>query len=209
SELETLRAQVDVYGQFKKLLDDTRFACWFGSKKEKEQGRKQSRELLALYDEIDRKTDRGAAGWPPLNAEQQQLLKEDAFEAFLVAALVEQDLAADAGEAVRKNAARHAVDWLNRAERILPDTRVLYVKRARCWGTLGDRAADAADTRRAGVIAPTSAVDHFWHGYDNHERGDEARARNDAKSAQEYYRMEIAAYAAFLRLRPDQFWGYF
>jgi tetratricopeptide (TPR) repeat protein/tRNA A-37 threonylcarbamoyl transferase component Bud32 len=209
AKLDTLRTQVDVYGLFKKLLDDTRFACWFGSKQEKEQGRKLCRELLALYDEIEQKKDRGAAGWPPLNTEQQQLLSEDAFESFLVAALVEQELASDEGETARKNAARQAIDWLNRAERILPDTRVLYTNRAQCWGTLGNREANAADTARATAIAPTSAVDQFWHGFDNHRRGNEARARKDTKSAQEFYHQEIAAYAAFLQLRPDQFWGYF
>jgi tetratricopeptide (TPR) repeat protein/tRNA A-37 threonylcarbamoyl transferase component Bud32 len=207
AELDTLRAQVDLYALFKKQLDDARFACWFGSKQEKEQGRKQCRELLALYDQIDRREGRGAAGWPPLNDEQKQLLKEDIFEAFLVAALVEQELAD--GEAAKKDAARQAIDWLNRAEQILPGTRALYANRAQCWGTLGDAEAGKADVEQAKSIPPTSAVDHFWHGYADHRRGDEAKARNDGKAAQGFYRQEVAEYAAFLQLRPDQFWGYF
>jgi tetratricopeptide (TPR) repeat protein/tRNA A-37 threonylcarbamoyl transferase component Bud32 len=207
ADLGALKAQVDVYAEFKKLLDNARFACWFGSKQEKEQGRTYCRQLLALYDEIVGRHYRGAAGLPPLNAEQQQLFKEDVFEAFLVAALVEQELAD--GEAARKDAARQAIDWLNRAEQVLPGTRALYANRAQCWGTLGDADADKADVERAKSIPPTSAVDRFWHGYADHRRGDEAKARNDARAAQGFYRQEVAEYAAFLQMRPDQFWGYF
>src|SRR5262249_20243112 len=58
-------------------------------------------------------------------------------------------------------------------------------------------------------IPPDSAVDHFWHGFANHLRGDEAAARKDAKAANDFYRQELAEYAAFLRLLPEHFWGYF
>jgi tetratricopeptide (TPR) repeat protein/tRNA A-37 threonylcarbamoyl transferase component Bud32 len=209
SSLETLKSQIDVYVEFKKQLDNARFACWFGSKQQRQQGRESCRRLLALYDEIEQRTGQGAAGLPPLNAEQEQLFKEDVFEAFLVAALVEQELAAGGDEEAKKQAARQGIDWLNRAEQVLPGTRALHVNRAEFWGKLGDSAADKADLDIAKSIPPTSAVDHFWHGYADHRRGDKARAEKNEKAAQDSYRQEIAEYAAFLQMRPDQFWGYF
>jgi tetratricopeptide (TPR) repeat protein len=209
SELETLKAQVDVYAKFRRLLDNARYACRFASRRQKEQGRRYCHQLLALYDEIDRRTGRGAAGLPPLNADQRQLFKEDVFEALLTAALAEQELARGAGAAAERQAARRAVDWLNRAEQVLPGTRALRGQRAPCWAKLGNRAAEKADVVQARAIAPTSAVDHFWHGFAHHRRAEEALRKKDLRAAHEYYRQEVAEYAAFLRLRPDHFWGYF
>jgi tetratricopeptide (TPR) repeat protein len=204
---DTLRAQVAVYAEFKQLLDDARFDCRFGSRPEKERGRQTCGRLLALYDDIERGTGPAAAGLPPLNPEQLQLFKEDAFEAFLVAAQVEQDLAAD--EPARKEAARKAVVWLNRAEAVLPGTRALHVQRAACWGVLGDRDADAADIKRAEAIAPTSAVDRFWRAFAEHARGEVALRNKDAKAAPVHFRNAVAEYATFVQMRPDAFWGYF
>jgi tetratricopeptide (TPR) repeat protein/tRNA A-37 threonylcarbamoyl transferase component Bud32 len=209
SQLDTLRAQVDVYAEFRELLDRARFACRFGSRPQKEEGQRYCHQLLTLYDEIDGRTGRGAAGLPPLNAEQQQLFKEDAFEAFLTAAQVEQELARGGGDAAERQAARQALDWLNRAEQVLPGTRALHVHRAPVWARLGNGDAERADMDQARAIPPTSAVDHFWHGFANHLRGDEALRARDAKAANEFYRQELAEYAAFLQLRPDHFWGYF
>ena len=124
-----------------------------------------------------------------------------------MAALVEQDLAAS--EPARQEAARQAIEWLNRAEKILPGTRALYVQRAACWGILGNPEADRADIKRAEAIEPTSAVDRFWRGFAHHLRGEESQRKGDARAAQESFRKEIAEYAAFVQQRPDHFWGYF
>jgi tetratricopeptide (TPR) repeat protein len=209
AELDTLKTQVEVYAEFRGLLDSARFACRFGSRAQKEEGRRYCHQLLALYDDIDRRSGRGAAGLPPLSAEYRQLFQEDVFEAFLTAAQVEQELARGGGTAAERQAAEQAVAWLNRAEQVLPHTRALHVHRAPCWARLGNREAERADMERAAVIPPTSAVDHFWHGFAHHLRGDEALARKDVKAANDYYRAEMAEYAAFLQLRPDHFWGYF
>jgi serine/threonine protein kinase/tetratricopeptide (TPR) repeat protein len=208
-ELETLRAQVDVYAEFRQLLDSARFACRFGSRRLKEEGRRSCHELLTLYDEIEQRTGRGTAGLPPLDALQQQLFKEDVFEAFLTAAQVEQEVTKGSGDAAERQAAQQALDWLNRAEEVLPGTRALRVHRAPCWARLGKTEAERADMEQAKTIQPTSAVDRFWHGFANHLRGDEALRKRDFKAAHGFYRDEIAEYAAFLRLRPDHFWGYF
>src|SRR5262245_38775849 len=72
SQRETLKTQVDVYAEFRKLLDNARFACRFGSRRQKEEGRGYCRQLLSLYGEIEGRTGRGAAGLPPLSAAQQQ-----------------------------------------------------------------------------------------------------------------------------------------
>jgi serine/threonine protein kinase/tetratricopeptide (TPR) repeat protein len=209
AEVATLQSQVGVYAEFRELLDNARFACRFGSRAQKEEGRALCRQLLALYDEMEGQTGRGAAGLPPLNDEQQQLFKEDVFEAFLTAAQVERDLAGGGGQAAEEAAARQAVDWLNRAEQVLPGTRALLVHRAPSLDRLGNKDAARADMDKALTIPPTSAVDHFWHGFANHLRGDEALRNKDVKAAHDFYRLELAEYAAFLQLRPDHFWGYF
>jgi tetratricopeptide (TPR) repeat protein len=209
SDLERLKAQVSTYAEFKALLDDARFACRFGSRAEKSRGRADCERLITLYDEIEHRRDRGASGLPPLNAEQEQLFREDVFEAFLTAAHVEQELARGKGEAAEQEAARQALGWLDQAERVLPGTRNLRVHRAPCRERLGDGAGAKADVEAARAIVPTVAVDHFWHGFANYLRGDEARDKKDAKTAQDFYHQELAEYAAFLQLRPDHFWGYF
>src|SRR5262249_34252747 len=99
--------------------------------------------------------------------------------------------------------------WLNRADQVLPGTRTLPAQRALCHAELGDTKAAKADRDLANSIPPTSAVDHFWLGYANHRQGDKALAEEDTKLAADYYHAEIAEYAAFLRQRPESFWGYF
>jgi tetratricopeptide (TPR) repeat protein len=209
SKLETLRTQVNTYAEFHKLLDSARFACRFGSRQQQEEGGRYCRQLLTLYAEIEGHTGRGAAGLPPLNGEHQQLFKEDVFEAFLTAAQVEQDLARGAGDATEQKAARQALEWLNQAEQVLPGTRALHVHRAPCFTRLGDRETAQADMNKATAIKPTSSVDHFWHGFAHHLRGDAALRTKDVTAARDFYRQEIAEYAACLQLRPDHFWGYF
>src|SRR5262249_35897190 len=108
-----------------------------------------------------------------------------------------------------QQAARQALAWLNRAEQVLPGTRALHAHRAPCWARLGNREAAQADMKRAAAIRPTSAVDHFWHGFAHHLRGDAALRTRDVKAAHDFYRQEMAEYAACLQLRPDHFWGYF
>jgi tetratricopeptide (TPR) repeat protein len=209
AELETLKAQVAVYAEFRQLLDSARFACRMGSRQRKEEGRRICGQLLTLYDEIEGRTGRGADGLPPLDAQQQQLFKEDAFEAFLTAAQVEQDLAKGKGDAAHQKAAQQAIEWYKRAEQILPGTRALRVQRAPCWARLGIKEAEKTDMEEAKKIKPVLAVEHFWHGYANHLRGEAALAKNDVKAAHEWFRKGIAEYAAFLQERPDHFWGYF
>jgi serine/threonine protein kinase/predicted Zn-dependent protease len=209
SNLETLTAQVDVYAKFHGLLDNARFASRFGTRKQKELGRDYCHQLLGLYDEIESRTGGGASGLPPLSVDQQQLFKEDAFEALVTAALVERELAFDTDEAMRKAAATKAIGWLNRAERLLPGTRALYVQRSPCWAEVGKPEAETADDEKAKAIVPTSAVDLFWHGFANHMRGDKALAEKDKEAAHDFYHKEIADYAGFLQQRPDHFWGYF
>jgi tetratricopeptide (TPR) repeat protein/tRNA A-37 threonylcarbamoyl transferase component Bud32 len=204
---DDLRNRVEVFANFKQLLDDARFACRFGSKSQKEHGCELCRRLLALHDQIERNSDQGGPGLPPLNSEQMQLFKEDAFEAFLTAALVVQELAV--GEAARPKASQQALEWLNKADQILPGTKALYVYRAVCYSNLGNWDAGRADVERAQKIEPISAVDHFWHGFAEHVRGEDAQRRGDNRAAQEFFRKELEQYAAFLQQRPDHYWGYF
>ncbi len=209
SSLETLKARVDVYAQFRKRLDSARFACRFGSRQEKEEGKRYCHDLLALYREIQDHTGRGWAGLPPLTTDQQQFFKEDVFEALLTSAQVEQDLAVGKDAAAQKQAASQALGWLNQADQVLPGTRALLVHRAPCLTRLGDTQAAEAGMNKAKTIPVASAVDHFWHGFSHHHRGEEASRKKDVKTANESYRKEIEEYAAFLQQRPDHFWGYF
>src|SRR5262249_47684847 len=94
-------------------------------------------------------------------------------------------------------------------EQILPGTRVLHINRSLCWAVLGDARAKKADLERALTIAPTSAVDHFWHGFAHHLQGDLARSKGDHGTARDHYRKESAEYSAYLPLSTESFWGYF
>jgi tetratricopeptide (TPR) repeat protein/tRNA A-37 threonylcarbamoyl transferase component Bud32 len=209
AQLAMLRGQIEVYGEFKKLLDNARFASRFGSLHQKELAQKYCRDLIELDEQLRERTGRGAVGLPPLDAEQQKLFQEDRFEVYLIAAMLELDLASNAAPAAKEQAARRALEWLNRADQVLPGLRVTYVNRAQCRGILGLKAESEADVKRAQATKPTSAIDHFWHGYAHHLRAIAARQKGDLKGAQDFYRQEIAEYAALLELRPDHFWGYF
>jgi tetratricopeptide (TPR) repeat protein/tRNA A-37 threonylcarbamoyl transferase component Bud32 len=208
SQIKRLQEQVDVYVEFKKLLDQARFHC-FGSLSQKKEGQRDCQRLVQLHDQIEARTGIAASGLPPLSAEQRQRFTEDVFDAFLIAANVELDLAEGGEEAVQQRAARQAVDLLNRANKAVPGTKAFYAHRCACWGKLGDQARDLEDKKRADAIEPTTAVDHFWHGYAHHLRGNQALRKRDRDAAEKWYREELDEYAAFLRLRPDHFWGYF
>jgi tetratricopeptide (TPR) repeat protein len=208
AEWHDLQAQVEVFDEFKNVLDGIRFALFAGSRRLKQQAEQDCRRLIDLDEQIRGRTGRGKAGLPPLSAEQQQLFREDEFETLLMAGLLETDLASDADDSKRQAAARRAIEWFNRADRVLPGMRVVYAYRCVCWSTLGDRDADEADKAKAQAIKPTTAIDHFWHGYANHRRAENARREGDRKGTQDYLRKEIAEYAALLRIRPDHVWGY-
>jgi len=203
------RSQVQVLSEFKKLVDDARFASRFGSRRRKQQAQQQCRKLVALHEEISQRTGKGAAGLPPLSSEQEQLFKEDVFEAYLIAALLEAELARDARGGIKPEAARRAIDWLDRADAILPGTRVVHANRAPCWAALGNAKADELDIMRAKEIVPTLAVDHFYHGFAHHLRANAARYQGKLKDAEAFFHKEIAEYAAVLQLRQDNFWAYF
>jgi serine/threonine protein kinase/predicted Zn-dependent protease len=204
-----LRRQLDVYGEFKSLLDQARFSCRSGVRDQKEQGRRYCKQLLELMDEIQERRGRADAGLPPLDDERRQHYKEDAYEALLIAAIVERELAQNTGLEAEQQGARQALAWLNRADQIQPGTRTIPVYRAPCWSKLGDKEADEKDMERAKKIEPTLASDFFWRGFADHMRGDQAKRKGEVKAAQESYRKEIAAYSDFLQLRPDHYWGYF
>jgi tetratricopeptide (TPR) repeat protein/tRNA A-37 threonylcarbamoyl transferase component Bud32 len=207
-QLTTLRSQIEVYAEYKKLLNNARFAYRYGSLRLKERGQKDCRELGELDTQLRERTGRGAVGLPPLDAEQQNLFREERFEAYLITAMIELDLALNV-EGAKQEAARRALDWLNRADQILPGMRVIYVTRADCWNELGNKAESDADAKRALATRPTSAIDHFWHGFAHQHRAELARRKGDLKGAQDSFRLAIAEYAALLQLRPDHFWGYF
>jgi len=76
TEWGDLRSQVEVYGEFKNVLDGARFALYAGSRPQKEQALEQCRDLIALDEQIRTRTGRGSAGLPPLSAEQQQLFRK-------------------------------------------------------------------------------------------------------------------------------------
>jgi tetratricopeptide (TPR) repeat protein len=218
-----LRDQAALFLEFKRLADNAHYAGLFGARGDGAGGsardaaqralhetREQCRKVLELQEEIDQRTGRGSVGWPALTAEQEELYREEAYEAYLLAVQVEWNATLAGGDAAaRQRAARQAVDWLARAENLLPPTKTFYARRSECWKALGDAAAAAADARRAEAIQPTSAVDRFWHGVADRLLGDAARGRGDAKQAALHYRKALEEYAAVLRLRPDHFWSYY
>jgi tetratricopeptide (TPR) repeat protein len=225
SEWDTLRAQVALYGEFKKRVDNARFAKLFGSRptlEGREQGQREAQrrslqetrqkcqQALQLVDDIEQRRDLARVGLPPLDPAREQLWREDVFEAFLIAAQVEWDLSLTAREtAAPQQAARQGIDWLNQAEKVLPHTRILPLWRSKFYKALGDTEAAREDEQRAEEVEPSSAVDRFWRGVDARLQGVAAKVKGDAKEAQGQFRAALAEYAALLRLRPDHFWGYF
>ncbi|HMF16932.1 MAG TPA: tetratricopeptide repeat protein [Gemmataceae bacterium] len=207
SKIDTLRNQVDDYVELKKLSDNVHFACRMGGQAQK--GREYCLQFLNLFEQVSTKTGDHTWGLPPLDEEQEQLFNEDVFDVFLDAAQVEVSLATGATAEVCKAADLKAIEWLNRAEQILPNTKVVCVRRAGSWERLGNQKEFQADMTKAGSIKPTSAVEHYWHGYAHHLRALNARQQNNGQKAAEYFRQEIMEYAAFLEMRPEHFWGYF
>jgi tetratricopeptide (TPR) repeat protein len=216
ADRDTLRARVRRYAEFKLQVDRARYAGLFGARAATgpargpglEDARQQCLQALRLAEEVGPGSAPGAL--PALDPAQDQLLREDAFDASLLAAQVEWDQAAKAGdEAARREAARRAVAWLDRTEAFLPPTRALYARRADYRAALGDAEGARADRQRAEAVAPGSAVDHFWQGVAARLRGEEARGRGDDREAQLQFRQALASYVALLRLRPDHFWGYY
>ncbi len=203
-----MQAQVALYAEFGKRLDAARYAGLFGGKDGAEKARANCHQLIQLYDDIERHQGPGAVGLPPLSPQQQEQFREDAFEVFVLAAWVENNTASQSSPGAKKEAAQQAIHWLNRAEKLLPPTRVLFAHRSGYWGDLGDVEASQADSKRALAVAPTSAVDHFWHGVADRLRANSAQAKGDLKGMQDYYRKAIGEYAALLQQRPEHFWAY-
>lgn len=209
-QLDELRSQVAVFAEFRKLLDDARYLGLFGSQAMLPKAQKNCRELLTLYDNIEQRERQGSHGWPPLNARQQELLKEDVFEAFLIAALVERNASlATEDEAGLEKSTRQAIEWLNRAEKLLPPTKALFARRGGYYEILGEKKAAEAEFQQASKIEPTSAVDRFWHGFADYKRAEKARQERDLKSAGEYFRKAVAGFASVVEMRPENFWAYF
>src|SRR5205085_1376805 len=84
-DIKRLKDQVNLYAEFKELLDKARYYGLSDSPELLVEAKKYGDQLIGLYDEIEKQTGRGAVGLPPFNALQQEMFKEDVFEEFLVA----------------------------------------------------------------------------------------------------------------------------
>jgi tetratricopeptide (TPR) repeat protein len=206
--LTELRDQLAIYIEFKTALDNARYHGLFGSKATLKKAQGYCTWVLQIIGQIEQLQSNGRRGLPPLTDEQLELYREDVFESYLVAAQVEMSLASGAKSADQKASAARALEWLNRAERALPGMRVLHVRRGDILRTLGEVEAARKDSTTANGIVPRSAVDLFWHGIEEHERGDTARPAS-LPQAQRHYRNAMEDYAKLVRIRPDHFWAYF
>lgn len=216
-----LKDQVNLYAEFKDLLENARYHGLASSKEALTEAHDYCIKLILLSDEIDARTGRAKCGLPPLSPAQQQLFQEDLFDAFLVTAIVKWDVATAAADPVaRRDAARWAVERFDRAEKKLPPTKTLYSRRYANWMMLSElepdeparqraKAAAEADFARAGEITATSPVDRFWHGYAEQLRGNTALKRGDTSKAREHFLNAIAQYVALLRIQPGHYWGYY
>lgn len=204
----TLQQQVDTYAEFKELLDHARFSGSFGSLKQKQAARASCQRLLELAGAVVQPDGEPSAEMPPLDPEHLRQFKEDVFEAYVVAAIVESDLHARGDPDARAQAAKKLLDWFTRAEQIVPGTRTLHVYRAKAWDWLGKPEAAKADMDRAGPIQPQSVVDHFWHGYADQLRAEAARSKGNGTEVTNSYRSAMKEYEAVLGIRPEHFWSY-
>jgi serine/threonine protein kinase/Tfp pilus assembly protein PilF len=205
----TLQAQTELYAELQALLDRARLDGLYGTETTRPKAREELRQLLGLLEDLEKRTGKGADGLPPLSSQQKELFQESAFEVYLLAALVETQSALGRGQPAEKEAARQAIGWLNRAEKLLPPTRTFYSHRSHYHKTVGDLAAFEADGARARSIPATSAIDHFWHGFAEEQRAQQAAGKGDARRARELYLSALAEYTAILRIHPQHFWAYF
>lgn len=208
-EIHLLRDQVALYREFKELLDNARYFGLFGPKSTLKESQNYCQKVIELYDQIDQKTGKASCGMPPLNAPQQQLLKEEFFEAFLVSAQVEWEMVAQNPDLkVQQAAAKKGVEWLDRAEKIDPSTWILHYRRSALLTKLGDAQRAAADAKKMTEMRPTSPLDRFWFGLALHMEAD-AMKDKDSEGAKQRYQRAIQEFSAVVRSRPDHFWAYF
>jgi tetratricopeptide (TPR) repeat protein/tRNA A-37 threonylcarbamoyl transferase component Bud32 len=207
-DLRRLRSQVATYAEFEQLLDTARFSGLSSDQADLTATREDCRRLIARFDQIEAKTGLAPDGLPPLSDSRMQLFREDVFEAFLLAAQVEWEMAQGSGAEARRVSGTQAIGWLDRAERLLPPTKALYVRRAGLKERIGDTAGATADSEKAKATPPDSPVDHFWHGVAERLRGEEALKRRDTRAAQDHFAKARAEYAALLQARPEHYWGY-
>jgi eukaryotic-like serine/threonine-protein kinase len=207
--LRKLRAQVKTFAEFRRLLDLARYEGFLVSEKKLARAKDYFRELFALYDEIESHKGRGEFGLPPLSPWQLKLFREDVFDTFLVAALVEYDQKSQGKnpESARE-AARLAVIWLDRAEKLIPPTRALYSRRIFFKQVIGDQAGAEADKKRAESIEPNSPVDLYWRGYSDRLRAEGSKIDNP-RMVEEFTRQARDNFARNLKARPEHFWGHF
>jgi tetratricopeptide (TPR) repeat protein len=210
ARLDQLRTQATAYAEFRSLLDNARYLGLYGSKGALPQAQAHCHDLLALYDSLEKREGKGREGWPPLDDRQKEVLKEDIFAAFLISAQVERLAALAANDdSDLERATRQAVDWLNRAELLLPPTKALFVFRGAYFENLGDMKSAEADLQQAAKIQPTCAVDRFWHAYADSRRADKARQDGDAKSVADFLRKAITGFASVVEMRPENSWANF
>jgi tetratricopeptide (TPR) repeat protein len=208
-ELRKLRVQVRTLAEFHRLLDLARHEWFRGSEKRLVRAKNYFRQLLSLYDDIEAHKGRGEFGLPPLSEWQLQLFKEDVFDSFLGAAQVEFDAETFGKDPeTGQEAARLGVRWLDRAEKLLPPTRALYVRRRFFKQILGDEKGAEVDRKLAESIELSSPVDLYWRGQADRFRAEEAR-RDDPSKVEEFTRLSNEGFARYIHARPENFWGWF
>src|SRR5262249_40060617 len=143
AERAALQAQVAVFAEFKRRVDQARYAALFGARAAAPGGAapapraaprhslKEAQRLgphaLPLYEEIEQRTGPAEQGLPPLDPAQEQLFREDVFDTFVVAAQTEWNLSLASNDPeVQRQTARRVIDWLNRVEAFMPPTWTLY-----------------------------------------------------------------------------------
>jgi tetratricopeptide (TPR) repeat protein/predicted Ser/Thr protein kinase len=209
-KLSELSTQIAAYADFRKLLDRVHYLGLFGGTVALPKAKEASHELIALFDQIEKREASGRHGWPPLNSHQQELLQEDIFEAFLVSSQIERTASLATGdESIIADATRLSIQWLNRVEETLPPTKAFFVWRGGYHDILGEKDAAKADFERAGRIEATSAVDRFWHAFADYRRAEEALQKGDNRAAGSFYRLAATGFAKVIEVRPENFWAHF
>ena len=208
-DFRRLRAQVETFAEFRRLLERSRSEGFLGGKSDLPRAREHSREFVRLYDQIEKKTGAAKDGLPPLSPTQLQLFKEDVFDSFVVAADIEYESGAATKDPEKeRQATLQAIRYLDRVEALLPPTKALYARRQSYKQRLGDSQGFEADLEKGKTIALTSPVDHFWQGYAERLSGQEAVDKKEFDKAKLHYNRAKAEFAKLLQVRPEHFWGY-
>ncbi|MEO1996083.1 MAG: tetratricopeptide repeat protein, partial [Planctomycetaceae bacterium] len=195
ADRKTAAAARTQFATFSQHVEDARFngSLFSGNTVDQDTSaaRQQAQQALDIYDLAGDQPPRLRP--PHLTAIEHTQIRRDAFEMLLVLAECEVTLARNSLPEQQAVAARSALVWLARAQRLNVPTRVLHLRRAAYLNLLGQNDQRDAERARADQQQLQLALDHFLQGESDRKLGNFQNARTH--------------YRAALTIDPQHFWS--